>query len=243
MGHVIDERVGDEGRVTMRVSTVPGQPGVHRVDTWLYPAWLDPSGGQPADDDGEDRFPVLDEPTTDCNPEVHEPYGFRWAQPYTAITNRHADLLNAGGQAWNLETSGTPFGQVVAGERGEPLTMDGENRIVFDDFGPTDWLAYAQFWYTLVDGEPFLAIESDQAYNTAKDLTADPSTEGFDIQGLATHEMGHSLGLGHAQLGRCLTMYPYMSPSESVDARTPGDGDVIGIRSLYGPLPVSPPSP
>jgi len=53
----------------------------------------------------------------------------------------------------------------------------------------------------------------------------------FDIQNVATHEIGHSVGLGHAS-DVLLTMYQYASPGETLK-RSLGFGDQRGLDKLY----------
>lgn len=64
-------------------------------------------------------------------------------------------------------------------------------------------------------------------------------TEGpdaYDVQSLLTHEIGHTLGLGHPSLdaaNRLLTMFPV--PAHRLTYwRSPDGGDVTGIQTLYG---------
>jgi len=53
----------------------------------------------------------------------------------------------------------------------------------------------------------------------------------FDIENVAAHEIGHSVGLGHASDSR-LTMYQYASPGETLK-RSLGVGDQKGLDKLY----------
>lgn len=57
-------------------------------------------------------------------------------------------------------------------------------------------------------------------------------TNGFDLQGVATHEMGRVFGLATSSAS-AQTMYAY-SPRCSKAWRTLGAGDVRGMVSLYG---------
>ncbi len=56
--------------------------------------------------------------------------------------------------------------------------------------------------------------------------------DGFDIQGVAAHEYGHALGLGHTPIDGA-TMYSG-SPNRGVNLRSLETDDIDGIQSLYG---------
>jgi hypothetical protein len=54
----------------------------------------------------------------------------------------------------------------------------------------------------------------------------------YDVQDIATHEFGHTYGLGHAQTDRFETMYVYGYTGETLK-RSPADGDDAGMSDLY----------
>ena len=57
-------------------------------------------------------------------------------------------------------------------------------------------------------------------------------SSGIDIQGVACHEIGHSLGLGHSNVGGA-TMQPAISGT-GVSQRSINSDDIAGIQSIYG---------
>jgi hypothetical protein len=83
-------------------------------------------------------------------------------------------------------------------------------------------------------------IESDTVFSTKVGWAIIPATSTgcatnwpwYDVQNIATHEFGHTYGLGHAQTDRFETMYVYGYTGETLK-RTPADGDDAGISDIY----------
>jgi hypothetical protein len=74
-----------------------------------------------------------------------------------------------------------------------------------------------------------MALDLDEPWAT------DGSASSVDVQGVATHEMGHVVGIDHtnAPASACLTMYKFSSLGET-QKRTLGLGDKLGMDALYG---------
>ncbi|PIN13600.1 Envelysin [Handroanthus impetiginosus] len=74
----------------------------------------------------------------------------------------------------------------------------------------------------------------DAAERWAVDFTAEKSKVAVDLESVATHEIGHVLGLAHSTVKEAI-MYPSLSPrTKKVDLRR---DDVVGIQALYGSNP------
>jgi hypothetical protein len=83
-------------------------------------------------------------------------------------------------------------------------------------------------------------IESDTVFNNRlpwfiANAEGDGCVEGtaaYDVANIATHEFGHSYGLGHPASDRWETMYPYGYTGETAK-RSLANGDIAGIGFLY----------
>ncbi len=186
------------------------------------------------------------DPGTDCESDAYRRTGWRWTEPVNfaldTVTTQQAGFLSvpaaraaatAAAEAWDAQTAanlhGTTTTNVAVG--GSPYVANGINQITFETFA----LAPTAVAVTSTFSRGEIAFESDARYNPIWAWTTSGSG-GFDFQNVATHEVGHTFGLGHpstTNANACLTMYAYVSPG-ATNARTLGDGDILGIKAIYG---------
>ncbi|MBI2078627.1 MAG: matrixin family metalloprotease [Euryarchaeota archaeon] len=173
-------------------------------------------------------------PLTDCTSTAYKVAAWRWTSAFTATASAHASLFDQAASTWDAATAATISGGITEGSAGVAGVQDFVNQIDFVDLGATTTIAVTTTWYYVSTGE---AVESDGQYNLHYAWGTDGSGGVMDVLNIATHEVGHSFGLDHpkgppAKLS-CLSMYAYGSLGET-QKRTLGDGDILGIRAIYG---------
>ncbi|MCX6695137.1 MAG: matrixin family metalloprotease [Candidatus Altiarchaeota archaeon] len=110
---------------------------------------------------------------------------------------------------------------------------DYKNAIVFGDYPNNGVIAVTSVWYNKRTKQ---ILEFDMEFNTRfswGDATVDPGV--MDLQNIATHELGHSVGLSDLYTSSCtaVTMYGYSSEGDTIK-RTLEQPDVTGLQKMYG---------
>lgn len=73
---------------------------------------------------------------------------------------------------------------------------------------------------------------SSRSWYTAASATDCSGSNTYDLQGVATHEIGHLYGLGHVAQGTGQVMEPTSDACET-GQRTLGNGDLAGMKAIY----------
>ncbi len=152
------------------------------------------------------------------------------------------DAVTTAASTWEAEVTSGIFGTGTA--TGDPLAADwaspdGVNEVYFSDTElDARTVAVTIVWGVFL-GAPSARelVEWDMVFNDALpepwgDATIESGT--WDVLNIATHEVGHSAGLGdlYTTAAAAQTMYGYASPGET-HKRTLESGDIAGIRTLY----------
>jgi PKD repeat protein len=136
-------------------------------------------------------------------------------QTWTNVPNKNFTFV------YNGSTNSTAWG-----------VNDGKNIVCFGVISDAGVLAVNNFWFYSDTGK---MIDSDIKFNTKFTWSTDGSQDKYDVQNVATHELGHSLSLAdlYGAADSEKTMYGYSAMGETKQ-RTLNQDDINGINYLYG---------
>lgn len=157
-------------------------------------------------------------------------YGMSDASVFSILTNSIGKWESAA----NFNILGDGFAStapLVADE----TTPDGLNEVYFGRLADNNTIGVTIVWG--IFGGPVRnrrLVEWDQVYNTYFNWSDTGAPDKMDFESIATHELGHSVGLADLYTASCSeqTMYGYGSVGET-KARSLEIGDITGISALY----------
>ena len=173
--------------------------------------------------------------------------GVKWKEP-PGICYIHPDLeakdpeaIFWSAEAWDAETSMELFNGYVSDENAnwddEQNEIDGRNELSLGIYPNVNVIAVTVVWgYFSGPPKSRQIFEFDILFNEVFDWgDADVNSDVMDLQNIATHELGHGLGLGDIYIDGCseVTMYGY-SYNGDTDKRSLEDPDITGLWELYG---------
>jgi hypothetical protein len=158
------------------------------------------------------------------------PMGEPWVICPDGMPDEAVQRTKDGASAWNYERFRYTFANEACLSDGRFPTSNGVNQI---DFGPLPAGELARTATFFVGND---ALECDLRFNSAVQWytgTGTPSPEQFDWWSVATHEMGHCLGLDHED---DVLPPPVMRSGllRGAVLRTLTADDIAGRNSIYG---------
>jgi Matrixin len=164
--------------------------------------------------------------------------GWKWTTPIKYTINPNDNLkffypIEAAESEWDSKTSRDLFVASTTGPTQWDKYTDGKNSILFGNYGTTGVIAVTRTWYnraTKTAVESDILFDNDFAWGDA--TGADPNV--MDIQNIATHEIGHTLGLSDVYTNSCtaVTMFGYSSDGE-ISKRTLETPDINALLKIY----------
>jgi hypothetical protein len=170
--------------------------------------------------------------------------GNRGAGPVSATDFR--DAINRAVATWEGVSSSTiRFAATGVSDR-PPADNDGVTLLAFDSRPELDrTLGATSYTIDAVNG---LILEADVFFNAAFpwSVAAGGQAGRYDLESIATHEIGHLVGLGHSALGetesmgtgrRVLSagavMFPIAFSPGNIDGRRLQPDDIAGVSDIY----------
>ena len=145
------------------------------------------------------------------------------------------EAIKAGFTAWEDKTRTSLYDGSITKGSGSRLgvVLDGKNTVQWapiDGFSGIIGVTY--YWYYTATKE---MIEFDIVLDSAESWSLTGAEDAFDVQNIATHEAGHTLGLKDLRSPKdgALTMHAYTWKGDD-SKKTLGSGDILGIQKIYG---------
>lgn len=217
------ERIFDaQGRLLLEIGIEPSDPAIGFTRHYLhFSADAAKPGGGGAD------------PGTDCESDAYRTAGWYWATAYRAQSDSYASIVGSSLNEWDGHAGGASISAGAgSGDNGAAGTYDGVNQLEWENIGAGSTVAVTTTWSYRGSGQ---AVESDGQYNTYYAWSTNGAANAMDVESVVQHETGHTFGLNHPSGSgiECLTMYAYVNYGWT-HGRTLGDGDILGIKAIYG---------
>ncbi|MDD5111194.1 MAG: matrixin family metalloprotease [Candidatus Altiarchaeota archaeon] len=161
-------------------------------------------------------------------------YSINPINPQGLTENFVTSAISTSAETWDDATTKELFkNQYTIDTTASYGNLDGKNAIAFGSYPTNGVIAVTSVWYNRRTKQ---ITEFDILFNTYYtwgDATVDSSL--MDLQNIATHELGHAVGLSDLYTQSCtaVTMYGYSNNGET-KKRTLESPDIAGLQSMYG---------
>jgi len=191
-------------------------------------------------DDGEDTD------STGCYEFLAKGAKWRQVEPYIVDPSNSEDLsstfisteLASDIDKWESAANHNILGDEISGyvDGADTKTMDDKNEVLFGDIAEEGAIGVTIIW-GYFRGNPATRelLEWDMVFDDVDfDWSSSEESGKMDFENIATHELGHAVGMGDLYEDQCSeqTMYGYATNGET-KKRTLEAGDIAGIQELY----------
>lgn len=142
--------------------------------------------------------------------------------------------IHSAAETWDAATSAQLFKATYTFDYTAKWgVQDFKNSLTWGNYGQSGVIAVTRYWINSRTGsiaEFDIMFDTDFAWG---DAAANSSL--MDVQNIATHELGHGIGLSDVYKTQCnaVTMYGY-SDNGDISKRTLEQPDITGLQTLYG---------
>ncbi len=149
-------------------------------------------------------------------------------------TSAVVDAIGVSSEVWDTATTKELFNNTVGTTTAKYGVFDGKNTVEFGLYqGSSNVIAVTSVWF---NKRTKAIVEFDMLFSTAFTWgNAELASGVMDLKNIATHELGHAVGLSDIYSGTYsyVTMYGYASYGEIVK-RTLEQEDITGLTLMYG---------
>jgi len=147
--------------------------------------------------------------------------------------------IQAAFETWDAEVDPELFSSAVGPVATIPSTTkpvdgtdNGYNEVVWKDLGP-GIVATTRLDFSIIGGLLYI-VEFDTIFNTDYDWSIAPTTGKYDVGNVATHEVGHVVGLDDLKQAYTIYLTMYFAASTNDDSKESlGEGDKLGAEAIY----------
>lgn len=161
-------------------------------------------------------------------------YAINPANPDGLTESFVTGAVSTSAETWDAATSKELFNNQYSVDYSAVYGVyDSKNSVVFGAYPQSNVIAVTSVWYTRATRR---IVEFDMLFNVYYDWgDATAASAVMDLQNIATHELGHSVGLSDLYTTSCsaVTMYGYSGYGET-QKRTLEQPDKTGLQKMYG---------
>ncbi len=169
-------------------------------------------------------------------PAIPVNYAINPTNPQNLAESFVESAISTSAETWDATTSRELFnGAYTVDYTATYGAQDYENAITFGNYPTAGVIAVTTVWYNPATKA---IVEFDVMFDTDwiwGDVTNPETPNVMDLQNIATHELGHGIGLGDIYDSACsaVTMFGYSNYGEIIK-RTLEIPDITGLQKLYG---------
>ncbi len=225
-----DENAKGKAKAPEKSPVIGDSWDIERIDFIHYAKPESPGGGKPGAGKPESCYKLMGVKWKT----LPVSYAINPTNPGGLVEEFVTATFAASAETWDAATSVELFSDAYTVDyTAQYGVYDHQNSIAFGDYPQSGVIAVTSVWYTRVGKQ---IVEFDMLFDTDYawgDATLDPGV--MDFANIATHELGHSVGLGDIYSSACsgVTMYGYSDYGET-SKRTLEQPDITGLQAMYG---------